>query len=47
MLSQTLWLLMHRTFRDKVLVEEWILGDNGRDGREACSAVAGTSNFSI
>ena len=35
MLSQTLWPLMRHTSRGKVLVEEWILGGSGHDGRES------------
>jgi hypothetical protein len=37
MLSQTLWPLMHHMSRDKALVEEWILGVSGHDGRESVS----------
>ena len=35
MLSQTLWPLMHPMSRAKALVEEWILGVSGHDGRES------------
>ena len=35
MSSQMLWPLMHRMSQAKALVEEWILGVSGLDGRES------------